>query len=179
MTEPQQGATYQDLVTVALQAEALGFTGFFRSDHMQRIGAGNPLPGPTDTWVTLAGIARETSTIRLGAMVTPATFWLPGRLACTVATVDAMSAGRVDFGFGIGWYAKEHASYALPFPPPDERFERFAEQIEIIDGLWRTPLGEKFSYAGRFYQLTESPALPKPAQQPRPPIICSPAASVG
>jgi len=171
MTEPQQGASYDDLLAVAQQAEELGFDGFFRSDHYKRIGAGDPLPGPTDAWATLAGIARETSTIRLGTMVTPATFRLPGPLAITVATVDAMSGGRVELGFGMGWYAQEHASYAIPFPEPAERFARFAEQLEILDGLWRTPVGQTFSYLGRFYELTDSPALPKPAQQPRPPII--------
>ena len=169
-TEPQQGASYDDLLRVATAAEDLGFDGFFRSDHYRAI-SGDGLPGPTDAWASLAGLARETSRVRLGTLVTPATFRPPGSLAITVAQVDAMSGGRVELGFGAGWYEAEHTAYGLPFPPLPERFDRFAEQLEIIDGLWRTPLGERFDHAGTYYQLADSPALPKPAQSPRPPII--------
>jgi F420-dependent oxidoreductase-like protein len=170
-TEPQQGATYDDLLRVAQAAEELGFDAFFRSDHLQRIGDGDPGPGPTDTWVTLGAIARETSRIRLGSMVTSATFRYPGPLAIAVAQVDAMSDGRVEFGFGAGWNEVEHRSYGVPFPDVRERFDRLEEQLAIIDGLWRTPAGETFSFAGKHYTLQDSPALPKPVQQPRPPII--------
>jgi F420-dependent oxidoreductase-like protein len=170
-TEPQQGATYDDLLRVAKASEALGFDAFFRSDHLQRIGTGHPGPGPTDSWVTLGGLARETSRIRLGTMVTSATFRLPGPLAVAVAQVDAMSNGRVEFGFGAGWYEKEHRSYGVPFPDAPERFDRFAEQLAVLTGLWRTPVGETFSYDGKFYSLEDSPALPKPVQSPNPPII--------
>jgi F420-dependent oxidoreductase-like protein len=171
MTEPQQGASYDDLLRVATATEALGFDAFFRSDHYQRIGGGDGAPGPTDAWTTLAGLARETSRIRLGTMVTPATFRLPGPLAITAATVDAMSGGRVELGLGVGWYETEHASYGIPYADTRERFDRFAEQLAIIDGLWRTPAGETFSFDGAHYRLTDSPALPKPVQSPRPPII--------
>ncbi|MEU1731719.1 LLM class F420-dependent oxidoreductase [Streptosporangium sp. NPDC020145] len=170
-TEPQQGATYDELLTVARTAERLGFDAFFRSDHYQRIGPGDPGPGSTDAWVTLAGLARETSTIRLGTLVTPATFRYPGALAISVAQVDRMSGGRVELGLGTGWFDAEHVAYGIPFPPLGERFARFEEQLEILTGLWGTPVGETFSFEGAHYRLADSPALPKPEQTPRPPII--------
>jgi F420-dependent oxidoreductase-like protein len=168
-TEPQQGATYDDLRRVARHAEQTGFDGFFRSDHYQAFGDGTGLPGPTDAWTTLAGLAVQTSRIRLGTLVTAATFRLPGPLAISVATVDAMSGGRVELGLGGGWFAAEHAAYGIPFPPVGERFERLAEQLDIVTGLWASPGG--YSFAGKHYELVDSPALPKPVQSPRPPII--------
>jgi F420-dependent oxidoreductase-like protein len=174
-TEPQQGASYDTLLSVAKETERLGFDAFFRSDHFLRIGgvagASDGRPGPTDSWVTLAGLARETSRIRLGTLVTSATFRLPGPLAVAVAEVDAMSGGRVELGLGAGWYEEEHAAYGIPFPSLAERFDRFEEQLAIITGLWTTPEGKRFSFEGRHYRLQESPALPKPFQQPHPPII--------
>lgn len=168
--EPQQGATYDSQLAVAKAAEALGFSAFFRSDHYLAM-SGDGLPGPTDSWVTLAGIARETSTIRLGTLVTSATFRHPGPLAISVAQVDAMSGGRVDFGIGAGWFDAEHRAYAIPFPALGERFERLTEQLEIITGMWSTPVGQTFDYSGRHYTVTDSPALPKPVQRPHPPIV--------
>jgi F420-dependent oxidoreductase-like protein len=168
--EPQQGATYADQLAVATTAEAAGYSAFFRSDHYLAM-AGDGLPGPTDSWVTLAGIARETSTIRLGTMVTSATFRHPGVLAISVAQVDEMSGGRVDLGIGAGWFEAEHDAYAIPFPPLGERFDRLGEQLDILTGLWTTPVGETFDYAGKNYTVKNSPALPKPAQSPHPPII--------
>lgn len=168
--EPQQGASYNDQLAVAQAAESLGYSAFFRSDHYVAM-SGDGLPGPTDSWVTLAGIARETTTIRLGTLVTSATFRHPGPLAISVAQVDAMSSGRVDFGIGAGWFEAEHQAYAIPFPPLGERFDRLTEQLEIITGLWTTPAGETFDYEGTHYSVTESPALPKPVQQPHPPIV--------
>jgi F420-dependent oxidoreductase-like protein len=170
MTEPQQGATYDDLLTLARETERLGFDAFFRSDHLQHMG-GDPGPGPSESWVTLAGLARETSRIRLGTMVTAATFRHPGMLAITVATVDAMSGGRVELGLGSGWFEAEHRSYGLPFPPLGERFGRLEEQLAIVTGLWSTPRGEPFSFHGEHYTLTDSPAMPKPAQDRLPVII--------
>jgi F420-dependent oxidoreductase-like protein len=170
-TEPQQGATYDDLLRVAQAAERLGFDAFFRSDHYMRIGPGDPGPGSTDAWITLAGLARETSSLRLGTLVTPATFRLPGPLAISVATVDQMSGGRVEFGFGTGWFEEEHTAYGIPFPPLRDRFARFEEQLEIVAGLWTTPPGQTYSFEGVHYRLADSPALPKPVQRPRPPII--------
>lgn len=168
--EPQQGASYSQLLQVARHTETLGFDGFFRSDHYLAMG-GDGLPGPTDAWVTLAGIARETHRLRLGTLVTSATFRLPGPLAIAVAEVDEMSAGRIELGIGAGWFDDEHLAYGIPFPPTSERFERLEEQLEIVTGLWSTPVGERFSYSGRHYRLEESPALPKPVQHPHPPLI--------
>ncbi len=170
-TEPQQGASYDDLLAVALEAERLGFDAFFRSDHFLSMGPGSGEPGPTESWVTLAGLARDTERIRLGTMVSSATFRLPGPLAIAVATVDAMSAGRVELGLGAGWFEDEHRAYGVPFPSTGERFDRLEEQLAIVTGLWTTPVGERFDFQGRHYQLTGSPALPKPVQQPRPPVI--------
>jgi F420-dependent oxidoreductase-like protein len=170
-TEPQQGASYAMLRAVALAAEELGFDAFFRSDHFLKMGPGSGLPGPTDSWATLAALAVETTRIRLGTLVTCATFRLPGPLAITVAQVDEMSGGRVELGLGAGWFEAEHAAYGVPFPPVGERFDRLEEQLAVITGLWQAPEGSAFSYDGRYYQVTESPALPKPAQRPRPPVI--------
>jgi F420-dependent oxidoreductase-like protein len=168
--EPQQGATYGDQLVVARAAEALGYSAFFRSDHYVAM-SGDGLPGPTDSWVTLGGIARETSTIRLGTMVTSATFRYPGPLAISVAQVDEMSGGRVELGLGAGWFEAEHKAYAIPFPPLGERFDRLSEQLEIIRGLWTTPTGETFDFSGTHYTVEDSPALPKPVQAPHPPIV--------
>jgi F420-dependent oxidoreductase-like protein len=170
-TEPHRGASYQTQATFARHAEQCGFAGFFRADHYQPFGSSDGQPGPTDAWVTLGALARETSRIRLGTLVTSMTFRLPGPLAIAVAQVDQMSAGRVEFGFGAGWYELEHRSYGIPFPPLPERLDRLAEQIEVVTGLWRTPAGESFSYHGKHYQLVDAPALPKPVQVPGPPII--------
>jgi F420-dependent oxidoreductase-like protein len=170
-TEPQQGATYDDLARVAQEAERLGFSAFFRSDHYSKMGSVSGLPGPTDAWITLAALARETSTIRLGTLMTSATFRLPGPLAIAVAGVDQMSNGRIELGIGAGWFEEEHSAYAIAFPPVSERFDRLEEQLEILTGLWTTPADELFNYEGAYYQLTNSPALPKPVQDPHPPIL--------
>jgi F420-dependent oxidoreductase-like protein len=170
-TEPQQGASYDDLLAVAREAERLDFDAFFRSDHFLSMGPGSGEPGPTESWVTLAGLARDTERIRLGTMVTAATFRLPGPLAIAVATVDAMSGGRVELGLGAGWFEDEHRAYGVPFPSTGERFDRLEEQLAIVTGLWTTPVGERFDFQGRHYQLSDSPALPKPVQRPRPPVI--------
>jgi F420-dependent oxidoreductase-like protein len=169
-TEPQQGADYGRQLAVARAAEELGFDAFFRSDHYLTMG-GSGLPGPTDSWVTLAGLARETARIRLGTLVSAATFRYPGPLAIAVAQVDEMSAGRIELGLGTGWFDTEHRAYGIPFPGLAERFGRLEEQLEIITGLWETPPGKTYSFGGSYYTLTESPALPKPVQRPRPPIL--------
>ncbi|WP_326596118.1 LLM class F420-dependent oxidoreductase [Streptomyces sp. NBC_01803] len=167
-TEPQQGASYDTLLSVARATEELGFDAFFRSDHYLKMGGVDGLPGPTDAWITLAGLARETSRIRLGTLMTAGTFRLPGVLAIQVAQVDAMSGGRVELGLGAGWYAAEHTAYGIPFPK--EKFSRLEEQLAIVTGLWETPAGETFSHEGVHYRLTDSPALPKPAQR-RVPVL--------
>ena len=174
--EPQQGASYDDQLQVARLAEELGFEGFFRSDHYLLMGQWAPEgmtgePGPTDAWTTLAGLARETSRLRLGTLVSSATFRHPGILAIQAAQVDAMSGGRVEVGLGAGWFAEEHAAYGIPFPSVGERFDRLEEQLAVITGLWSTPVGERFSFTGRHYELADSPALPKPLQLPLPVIV--------
>jgi F420-dependent oxidoreductase-like protein len=168
-TEPQQGASYDTLLAVAQATEDCGFSAFFRSDHYLRMGDADGLPGPTDAWITLAGLARETSRVRLGTLMTAGTFRLPGVLAIQVAQVDQMSGGRVELGLGTGWYETEHAAYGIPFPK--EKFDRLEEQLAVVTGLWGTPVGETFSYDGAYYQLTDSPALPKPAQERVPVLV--------
>jgi F420-dependent oxidoreductase-like protein len=166
--EPQQGASYDDQLAVAKLSEELGFDAFFRSDHYIAF-TGDGLPGPTDAWVTLAGLARDTTTIRLGTLVSPVTFRAPGPLAIIVAQVDAMSGGRVELGLGAGWNDREHAAYGLPFPPTGERFALLEEQLDVITGLWTAP--GNYDHHGRAYDLEDSPALPKPVQRPHPPVI--------
>jgi F420-dependent oxidoreductase-like protein len=167
-TEPQQGASYDDQLAQARATERLGFDGWFRSDHFLRMGAGDPLPGPTDAWTTLAALARETSRIRLGTLVSSVTFRHPSLLAIQVAQVDAMSGGRIELGLGTGWFAAEHTAYGIPFP--GKRFGILEEQLEVITGLWSTPVGQHFDHIGEHYSLDGAPALPKPAQ-PQVPII--------
>jgi F420-dependent oxidoreductase-like protein len=171
-TEPQQGARYGDLLAVAQRAERLGFDGFFRSDHYLAMGDHfSGLPGPSDAWVTLSGLARDTSTIRLGTLVSPVTFRSPGVLAISVANVDDMSGGRVELGLGAGWFEAEHSAYAIDFPPLGERFTMLEEQLQIVTGLWSTPVGSRFEFAGKHHSVSDSPALPKPVQSPIPLII--------
>jgi F420-dependent oxidoreductase-like protein len=175
-TEPQQGASYRALLAAARAADELGFDGFFRSDHFlpdddfPPTGPGG-LPGPSDAWITLAGLARETSRVRLGTLMTAATFRHPGPLAVTVAGVDEMSDGRVELGIGTGWYEAEHRAWGIPFPGLAERYARLEEQLEVTTGLWSAPAGQPYSFAGTHYQLTDCPALPRPVQVPRPPVI--------
>jgi F420-dependent oxidoreductase-like protein len=169
--EPQEGASYEQQLAMARAAESHGFGAFFRSDHLLRIKPGSGAPGPTDSWVTLGALARETATIRLGTMVTSATFRLPGPLAVAIAQVDAMSGGRVEVGLGTGWFEAEHTAYGIPFPSLRERFERLEEQLAILTGLWGTPEGERYSFDGAHYTFGDGPALPKPVQRPRPPVI--------
>ncbi|MCY0932206.1 LLM class F420-dependent oxidoreductase [Streptomyces sp. H27-H1] len=168
-TEPQQGASYDTLLRVAKATEDLGFDAFFRSDHYLPMGAADGLPGPTDAWITLAGLARETKRIRLGTLMTAGTFRLPGVLAIQVAQVDQMSGGRIELGLGAGWFEEEHKAYGIPFPA--ERLARLEEQLAIVTGLWATEPGATFDYAGVHYQVENSPALPKPAQDRIPVLI--------
>ncbi len=168
---PQQGASYDDLLSIARAAEDCGYDAFFRSDHYLAMGGGDGLPGPTDAWTTLAGLARDTNRIRLGTLVSPGTFRWPGVLAVQVSQVDQMSAGRVELGLGAGWFEAEHAAYGIDFPDLGERFDRYAEQLELITGLWDTPVGERYTFTGSHYTITDSPGLPKPVQRPHPPII--------
>lgn len=168
-TEPQQGASYDELLAVAQRTEQLGFDGFFRSDHYLRMGDGDPGYGPTDAWTTLAGLARDTERVRLGTLVSSVTYRLPGILAVQVANVDQMSGGRVELGLGTGWFAEEHAAFGIPFP--ERRFDLLEEQLAIVTGLWETPVGARFSFEGEHYRLEDAPALPKPTQDRLPVIV--------
>lgn len=169
--EPQQGTTYERVCALARHAEALGYTGFFSSDHLLAMGGRDGLPGPLDTWTTLAGLARDTTRLRLGPLVTPVTFRHPGLLAVTVAQVDAMSGGRLEVGLGAGWYEAEHHAHGLAFPPAGERLTMLEEQLAVLAGWWSTPAGERVDVTGLNTALVASPALPKPVQQPHPPVI--------
>lgn len=168
---PQQGASHDDLVQAARAAEDHDFFAFVRSDHYLANGDVIAPPGPSDAWMSLAWLAAHTSRIRLGTMLSPVTFRTPGQLALAVAQVDQMSGGRVMLGLGAGWHAREHAAFGIAFPPLGERFERLEEQLAIVTGFWSTDAAERFSFAGRHYQLVDVPTLPKPVQSPRPPII--------
>lgn len=164
--EPQNGATYDDQLAFAQATEELGFHGFFRSDHYLAF-SGDGMPGPSDSWTILAGLARETTRIRLGTLVSSATFRHPGVLAIQVANVDAMSGGRVELGLGAGWNEAEHAAYGIPFPA--KRFGLLEEQLAIITGLWASE--GPFDFAGEHYRLAGAPALPKPLQARVPVIV--------
>ena len=169
-TDPSNGASYRQLAESALLAEDLGYAAFVLSDHYLAF-AGDGTPGPTDVWTTLAGLSRDTSRIRLGSLVSSLTFRHPGSLAIIAAQVDDMSEGRLDFGIGAGYFEPEHRATSIPFPAVGERFDRLGEALEILTGLWKTPIGQRFSFAGRHYRVEDSPALPKPRQSPGPPVI--------
>ncbi|GII29211.1 TIGR03560 family F420-dependent LLM class oxidoreductase [Planotetraspora mira] len=173
LMEPRHGARYEDILALALATERAGFDGFFRSDHLLGVDPDDPAYRPTDCWTTLGGLARDTERIRLGALMSAATFRAPGLLATVVASVDEMSGGRVEFGVGTGWFAREHAAFGFPFPDTGERFDRLEEQLEIITGLWRTPLGDEqgFSFEGVHYRIEANRTPPRPFQSPHPPIL--------
>jgi F420-dependent oxidoreductase-like protein len=143
MTEPQQGLSYAEILAIARTAESAGLEAFFRSDHYASFPGGSGKP-TTDAWTTLAGLARETSTIRLGVLVSPVTFRIPGSLAKVIQTADEMSGGRVEAGFGAGWNDDEHAQLGIPFPPIGERYDMLAEELAILHGLWTQPDGWSF-----------------------------------
>jgi F420-dependent oxidoreductase-like protein len=150
MTEPQQGLVYEESLAIVRAAEDAGFEAYFRSDHYASFPGASGLP-TSDAWATLAGLARETSRIRLGVLVSPVTFRIPGNLAKVIQTVDEMADGRVEAGFGAGWNAEEHAQLGIPFPDLEERYAMLEEQMAIIHGLWTEPDG--WSYEGRHWQV--------------------------
>jgi F420-dependent oxidoreductase-like protein len=166
MIEPQQGMSYDDILSAALAAERAGIETFFRSDHYSSF----PEAGlaTTDAWATTAGLARDTSTIKLGVLVSPVTFRLPGPLAKTVATVHEMSGGRVELGLGAGWHEGEARQFGIPFPPLKERLDMLEEQVTILHGLWSEPPG--WSFTGTHYQLEDTLFEPRPDAAGRPPI---------
>jgi F420-dependent oxidoreductase-like protein len=168
MIEPQQGITYAEQLAVARRSEAAGFGTFFRSDHFESFPGRGDLP-TTDAWSVLAGIARETSTIRIGALVSPVTYRLPGPFAKIVSTVDEMSGGRVEVALGTGWHEMEHRRLGIPFPPVGERADMLEETLAILHGLWEEPDG--WSYDGRHWKVADALFRPRPIQHPHPPII--------
>jgi len=170
-TEPQQGASYDQLLTYARSAEAGGFDAFFRSDHVLKMGSASGLPAATDAWITLAGLARDTSTIRLGTLVTPVTFRQPGMFTVAAAQVDQMSGGRVEIGLGAGWYEQEHQAFGLAFPAITERYDLLEDQLEILHGTWSAGTGETFTFNGRTCSVQIEADTVRPAQQPLPPIV--------
>jgi F420-dependent oxidoreductase-like protein len=167
MLEPQEGGTYDEMAALARRAEALGFGGFFRSDHY------HPMTVPitsdaSDAWAVLAGLARDTKSIRLGTMVSPMTFRHPSEFAKVVATVDQMSGGRIEVGMGAGWFEKEHVAYGLPFPDAKGRIDRLEESLEVCTRLWGDGPA---TFQGKLFSLKDAPGHPKPVQRPHPPII--------
>lgn len=160
MTEPQMGLTYADQLAVVLRAEAAGFETFFRSDHYESF-PGESDQATTDAWAVLAGLARDTSRIGLGVLVSPVTFRSPGNLAKVAATVDELSGGRVEVGVGAGWNEAEHRRHGFPFPPISERADMLEETLEILRGLWEGPDG--WSYTGRHFAIDDALFRPKPA----------------
>jgi F420-dependent oxidoreductase-like protein len=173
LMEPRHGASYDEILTLALAVEEGGFDAFFRSDHLFGVDPQDRTYRPTDCWTTLGGLARDTKRVRLGALVGAATFRAPGILANIVASVDEMSGGRVELGLGTGWYEREHTAFGLPFPSTRERFDRLEEQLAIITGLWQTPTGDEagFSFQGQHWQVEANHTPPRPVQRPYPPVI--------
>jgi F420-dependent oxidoreductase-like protein len=171
LMEPRHGATYDRILAMAQATEEAGFDAFFRSDHYMGIDPGDLEYQPTDSWTTLGGLARETSRVTLGTLMTAGTYRAPAVLAMAVASVDQMSDGRICLGIGTGWYEREHQAFGIPFPSAGERFDRLEEALQIIIGLWATPRGERFSFQGRFWQLDDCANFPALVQDPRPEIV--------
>jgi F420-dependent oxidoreductase-like protein len=170
-TEPQFGASYDQLLAVARTAEECGFDAFFRSDHYMKMGSASGLPGYTDAWITLAGLARDTRSIRLGTLVTPVTFRAIGPFAIVATQVDQMSGGRVEVGLGAGWYESEHKAYGLAFPPIGPRYDLLEDQLAILHGVWSAPSGSTFDFAGRTCTVSLEVDTLRPVQRPHPPIV--------
>jgi alkanesulfonate monooxygenase SsuD/methylene tetrahydromethanopterin reductase-like flavin-dependent oxidoreductase (luciferase family) len=170
-TEPQQGASYDELLTVARTAQECGFGAFFRSDHVLKMGAASGLPASTDAWITLAGLARDTTVIRLGTMVTPVTFRHLGTFTVIAAQVDQMSGGRLEIGLGAGWYEAEHLAFGLPFPPLGTRYDMLEDQLAILHGTWSAPPGAIFDFSGLTGAVHIAADTVRPRQRPHPPIV--------
>jgi alkanesulfonate monooxygenase SsuD/methylene tetrahydromethanopterin reductase-like flavin-dependent oxidoreductase (luciferase family) len=170
-TEPQLGASYDQLLAVARTAEDCGFDAFFRSDHYLKMGSANGLPGYTDAWITLAGLACQTRSIRLGTLVSPVTFRAVGTFVVIATQIDQMSGGRVEVGVGAGWYEPEHRAYGVPFPPVGSRYDLFEDQLAILHGVWSAPPGTTFEYTGRTCSVSLEADTLRPVQLPHPPIV--------
>lgn len=170
-TEPQQGASYDQLLAVARTSEECGFDAFFRSDHYMKMGSASGRPAYTDAWITLAGLARETKSIRLGTLVSPVTFRAAGPFVVIATQVDQMSGGRIEVGLGAGWYEAEHKAYGLEFPPVGARYDLFEDQLAILHGVWTAPPGATFEYTGRTCRVRLEADTLRPMQRPHPPIV--------
>ena len=167
MIEGQEGVTWDDWCALADACEEHGVETLFRSDHY--ISQGDEAANVAhDAWTILAALAARTKTLRLGTLVSPATFRLPGLLANAAATVDTVSGGRIELGLGAGWMEREHRAFGFPFPETRTRMEMFAEQLEIVHRFWTA---ERVDFRGRHYVLENAPALPKPVQRPHPPLL--------
>jgi F420-dependent oxidoreductase-like protein len=168
MIEGQEGVSWPEWVALAQACERHGVPALFRSDHYLNLSGQHPERGALDAWGTVCGLAALTSTLRLGTLVSPATFRHPSNLAKLATTADHISGGRIELGLGAGWHEREHAAYGFPFPPTPERIEELEEQLQIVHGHWRDT---QFSLRGRRYQLDQLDAQPKPLQRPHPPLI--------
>ena len=168
MIEGQEGVTWPQWVALARACEEHGVPALFRSDHYLELGGEHPERGSLDAWTTLAALGAVTTTLRLGTLVSPATFRHPSVLAKAVATADHVSDGRVKLGIGAGWHAREHEAYGFGFPPPRERMDVLEEQLQVIRGSWSDG---PFNFEGQHYRLRDLDAQPKPSQRPHPPII--------
>jgi F420-dependent oxidoreductase-like protein len=168
MIEGQEGVSWEDWLALARACEAHGVPALFRSDHYLNLDGEHPERGSLDAWATISALAAVTTTLRLGTLVSPATFRHPSELAKVVATADHVSGGRVELGLGAGWHDGEHRAYGFPFPPVRERMDMLAEQLEIVHGSWTEP---RFSFSGEHYALQGLDAQPRPLQQPHPPLL--------
>ncbi len=168
MIEGQEGVTWAQWVALAGACEEHGVPALFRSDHYLELGGEHPARGALDAWTTLAALGAVTTPLRLGTLVSPATFRHPSVLAKAVATADHVTDGRVELGLGAGWHAREHEAYGFAFPPPRERMDILEEQLQVIRGAWSDGA---FNFDGRHYRLRDLDAQPKPVQRPHPPII--------
>jgi F420-dependent oxidoreductase-like protein len=171
MIEGQEGVSWPQWLALARACEEHGIPALFRSDHYMNLDGQHPERGSLDAWGTLCALAAVTSKLRLGTMVSPATFRHPSELAKLVTTADQVSDGRIELGLGAGWHEREHQAYGFPFPSTPVRMDRLEEQLQVVLGNWAGSPVQPFSFAGRHYTLSDLDAQPKPIQRPRPPLI--------
>ncbi len=171
MIEGQEGVSWAQWLALARTCERHGISTLFRSDHYMNLDGQHPERGALDAWGTICGLAAVTSRLRLGTMVSPASFRHPSQLAKLVATADHISGGRVELGLGAGWHEREHAAYGFPFADTRTRMDVLEEQLQVVLGAWDPPSAPPFSFSGEHYQLEDLDARPKPIQSPHPPLI--------
>lgn len=171
MIEGQEGVTWPQWLALAGACEQHGIGTLFRSDHYMNLDGQHPERGSLDAWGTLCALAAATTTLRLGTLVSPATFRHPSELAKLVVTADHISGGRVELGLGAGWHEREHSAYGFPFAPLRSRLDVLEEQLQVVLGAWASGAQQPFSFAGEHYELDTLNAAPGPVQTPRPPLI--------